>query len=133
MNNLNVVWADDDDDDLKMFNEAADEISQELKITGVHNGRELLNYLHKAAQQNELPAMIIMDMNMPLMSGREALIEIKNDRVLKNIPLVVFTTSNSPMDTLFCLKFHVRMFTKPWRFSGVKEILQEILAYRRVC
>ncbi|RYY65168.1 MAG: response regulator [Chitinophagaceae bacterium] len=130
MNNLNVVWADDDDDDLKMFNEAAEEINHELKITGVHNGRELLNYLHQAAQHNKLPSMIIMDMNMPLMSGREALIAIKNDQVLQSIPVVVFTTSNSPVDTHFCTKFHVMMFTKPWLFSAVKDIVREILKHR---
>ena len=130
MNNFHVVWADDDDDDLKMFNEAADEINHELVIKEVHNGRELLEYLRHAAQRNELPSMIVMDMNMPLVNGRDALVQIKSDERLQHIPVAVLTTSNSPLDFLYCMKFHAMMFTKPWLFSGIKDVVREILKLR---
>jgi CheY-like chemotaxis protein len=131
MNKHSVLWADDDPDDLRIFNEAVDEINRDLVITTVHNGRELLDYLRKAVQKDDLPSMIVMDMNMPLVSGREALLQIKKDEKLREIPLAVLTTSNSPLDFLFCMKFHVMMFTKPWLFSGVKEVVREILKMRK--
>jgi CheY-like chemotaxis protein len=132
MNKHSVLWADDDPDDLKIFHEAVDEIDHDLVITTVHNGRELLQYLKDAKCSDELPSMIVLDMNMPLLSGREALLEIKRDRVLRDIPVAVFTTSNSPMDLLFCMKFHVLMFTKPWFFAGIKEVISEMLKLRRM-
>jgi CheY-like chemotaxis protein len=131
MNKQSVLWADDDPDDLRIFNEAADEINRDLVITNVHNGRELLDYLRHAVQEDDLPSMIVMDMNMPLVSGREALLAIKKDERLRDIPLAVLTTSNSPLDFLYCMKFRVVMFTKPWLFSGVKDVVREILNMRK--
>jgi CheY-like chemotaxis protein len=131
MNKYSVLWADDDPDDLKIFNEAADEISHDLVITTVHNGKELLEYLKQAVRNDDLPSMIVMDMNMPVVSGREALAEIKMNEQLREIPLAVLTTSNSPLDFLYCMKHHVVMFTKPWLFSGVKDVVGEILKLRR--
>ncbi|RYZ24164.1 MAG: response regulator [Chitinophagaceae bacterium] len=131
MNKDSVLWADDDADDLRIFNEAADEINHELEIITVQNGRELLDFLRDAVANDDLPSMIIMDMNMPLVSGREALAEIKNDEKLREIPIAVFTTSNSSLDLMYCSKFHVMMFTKPWTFPRVKDVVGEILKLRK--
>jgi CheY-like chemotaxis protein len=130
MNKDSVLWADDDADDLRNFNEAADEINKGLEIVTVQNGRELLDYLREAVANDDLPSMIIMDMNMPLVSGREALAAIKKDEKLREIPLAVFTTSNSPNDLSYCSQFEVTMFTKPWQFSSLKDVVSEILKLR---
>ncbi|RYE00296.1 MAG: response regulator [Sphingobacteriales bacterium] len=130
MNPHTVLWADDDPDDLFIYNEAVSEIDNKVVVTPVHNGRELIDYLNEVKPHDGLPAMIVMDMNMPLVNGREALALIKKDESLSRIPLVVFTTSNSSVDAMFCLQHEVMMVTKPCLMRQIKEVIREILQLR---
>ncbi len=98
-----ILVADDDADDRALIREALEEIDRPCKVHCVEDGEQLLNYLyhrdHYATQgAAPLPDLILLDLNMPRKDGREALREIKADDHLRFIPIVIFSTSNSPED-----------------------------------
>ncbi|GAA4331491.1 response regulator [Flaviaesturariibacter amylovorans] len=130
MNTHQVLWADDDPDDLMLFNETAHEVDREVCITTASNGLELIDQLNRAKTLHALPGMIITDMNMPVVTGREALVLIRRDEQLRRIPLVVFTTSSSSLDALFCLRHEVLMVTKPCVLRDLRLVIRNILRIR---
>lgn len=95
--------ADDDPADRELTQEAwsASKLANPLRF--VENGRELLDYLYRQGKYKDpesapRPGIILLDLNMPVMDGREALREIKNDDHLRRIPVVIMTTSEAEQD-----------------------------------
>ena len=88
---LIILLADDDTDDRFFFEKALKEIPISNQITTVQNGEELMNYLSQPGII--LPDIIFLDISMPRKTGIECLIEIKNDKKLEHIPVIIFTTS----------------------------------------
>ena len=129
MQKQQILWADDDIDDLLLMRTVLEDIGKEYDIKEVSNGKEAIDYLEASKKNDTLPCLIILDMNMPVMSGKEAMNLIKKDDRLKDIPLVFFTTSNSEMDRMYCKRFGVEMITKPPRYSNLKEAVQKLLNY----
>ncbi|HVG17204.1 MAG TPA: response regulator [Chitinophagaceae bacterium] len=129
MKKRHILWADDDMDDLMLMRHVLQDIEQEYDIKEVHNGREALDYLEEQKQDSTLPCLIILDMNMPVLNGKETLHLIKSDEALKDIPLVFFTTSNSELDKLYCKRFGVEMITKPPRYNNLKDAVKRLLDY----
>jgi len=122
-----ILWADDDMDDLMLMRHVLEDIGQEYDIREVNNGQEAIEYLENGKQDGVLPALIILDMNMPVMNGKETLGIIKKDELLKDIPVVFFTTSNSELDKMYCRRLNVEMITKPPRYSSLKETVRSLL------
>jgi CheY-like chemotaxis protein len=88
---LNIMLADDDIDDCTFFEKALKEIPIATHLTIVHNGEQVMDFL--AANTAHIPDVLFLDLSMPRKTGFECLIEIKEDEKLKNLPVVVFTTS----------------------------------------
>ena len=88
---LNILLADDDNDDRIFFEKALKEIPIATHLTIVHDGEQLMNYLSKNSEH--LPDVLFLDLSMPRKTGFECLTEIKENKKLKNLPVVVFTTS----------------------------------------
>lgn len=93
---LNILLAEDDKDDRDFFETALKEIPIPTRLTTVIDGEQLLEYLHENSEQ--LPDVLFLDLNMPRKSGFECLVEIKEDEKLKDLRVVVFSTS-FPQDT----------------------------------
>ena len=97
-----IVMADDDPDDVMLTREALEESPLLNDFRSVGDGLELLDYLQHEGGFADVPAprphLILLDLNMPRMSGLEALAKIKNNPSLKLIPVVVLTTSNTEED-----------------------------------
>jgi CheY-like chemotaxis protein len=129
MKHRHILWADDDIDDLMLMRHVLQDLGDDYNITEVHNGQEALDYLHAAKQSETLPCLIILDMNMPVMDGKETLAKLKKDEDLKEIPVVFFTTSNSQMDKLYCKHNGVEMITKPPQYAHLKEAVLRLLRY----
>lgn len=129
MNNRRILWADDDIDDLMLMRHVLNDLGNDYQITEVHNGQEALNYLQAAKEENALPCLIILDMNMPVLDGKETLTKLRKDEVLKDIPVVFFTTSSSQMDKLYCKHNEVEMITKPPQYASLKETVQRLLKH----
>ena len=88
---LNILLADDDIDDRFFFEKALNEIPIATHLTFVHDGEQLMNYLSKNSEH--LPDVLFLDLSMPRKSGFECLSEIKEDKKLKDLPVVMFSTS----------------------------------------
>ncbi|MFL5786823.1 MAG: response regulator [Flavisolibacter sp.] len=122
-----ILWADDDPDDLMIMKEVLNEMHYTYDIIEVQNGKQALDYL-KSNKRN-LPCLMILDMNMPILSGRDTLSIIKKDPTYEPMPIVIFTTSNSEMDKTFCKKYNVDMITKPPAYNSLQQIIIRLLSY----
>lgn len=125
--------ADDDADDQILLQEALKENNIPNSISFVQNGEELIDFLNKRGRFESVncsPGLILLDLNMPKMDGRQALKLIKSDPVLKKIPIVVLTTSRAHSDILECYDLGVNSFiSKPVNFAELVEVTREISNY----
>ncbi len=101
VNELNILLADDDPDDCLFFKEAINKFIPATNLTAVHDGEQLMLWLTN--EENKLPDVLFLDLNMPRKNGFECLTEIKQHATLKDLPVVIFSTSNAheEMTTLF--------------------------------
>jgi CheY-like chemotaxis protein len=129
VNNHNILWADDDVDDLMIMREALESFDLKHSVIEVHNGQEVLDYLANIKHPYLYPCLIILDMNMPFLDGRETLTSLKNNKNYRSIPVVMLTTSSSEMDRMFCKRYGVEMFTKPDNFKQYKDAIEELLSF----
>lgn len=130
-----ILLADDDEDDRMFTKEAFEENHLLNEIRFVNDGVELLDYLKRREKYSNpadspRPGMILLDLNMPKMDGREALKEIKSDPMLRSIPVVVLTTSKAEQDVLQTYDLGVNCFiTKPVAFSDLIEVARTLGHY----
>jgi CheY-like chemotaxis protein len=122
-----VLFVDDDPDDLEMIFEILHELPVSFEVHEEHNGRNALDYLERARQQQNLPCLIVLDINMPVMDGKEVVAIVKNNPHLKNIPIVVFTTSSSQLDSLYFKRYNVEMITKPPSYAQLRSAIKRLL------
>jgi len=114
-----VLMADDDEEDRLLAKIAFEAAQINGEIHFVEDGIELMEYLKNAVngtsqERAALPNLIFLDLNMPRMGGREALKKIKTKPGLKDIPVVILTTSRNETDVNFCMNAGARDFiTKP--------------------
>lgn len=90
-NKIRILLADDDRDDRFLFQEALSEIDIETTLETVHDGEQLMKYLLEHAEN--LPDVLFLDLNMPRINGFECLSEIKVTDKIKEIPVIMFSTS----------------------------------------
>lgn len=126
-----ILIADDDRDDCEMIKEALEESRLLNQLYFVHNGDELMTYLnHRIQAGHGLPGLILLDLNMPKKDGREALKEIKSNPQLRQIPVVVLTTSKAEEDIFKTYDLGVNSFiTKPIAFDSLVTIMRELGRY----
>lgn len=126
-----ILLAEDDPDDRMLTRRAIVENRTETTVAAVTNGEELMQYLTREGPYGEAdaprPDLILLDLNMPRMDGREALREIKSDADLRRIPVVVLTTSEAEQDILQSYDLGVNAFvTKPVSFDALAEAMQSL-------
>ena len=88
-----IYLVDDDEDDRMLIRQALESVSEEIEIVEFTNGKELLAVLEDNLSVE--PSLILIDMNMPIMNGAEALSALKNRSDLRHIPVVLLSTSES--------------------------------------
>lgn len=123
-----ILWADDDADDLFIVREVMENLQENHRVTEVSNGREVLDYLNAIKSPSDLPCLVILDINMPVLNGKETLAIIKSEERFNAVTVAVFTTSSSEKDRQFCERFGARMFTKPHSFAGFQKLVSELLS-----
>lgn len=104
---------DDAEDDRQFFTDSIQQAGRTLSTTVARYGEEALACPQAAKQSGRLTALVLMDINMPRMNGKEAIACIKSDPALRTIPVVVLTTSRLSADRLFCAPHGVEMVSKP--------------------
>jgi len=128
-----ILMADDDDDDYLLTKKALKESKLLNTLIRVTDGEELLDYLHARGEYEKTavrPGVILLDLNMPRKDGREALKEIKADPKLRNIPVVIFTTSMAEEDIYKTYQLGSNSFiTKPVTFENLISVMKTLGAY----
>jgi CheY-like chemotaxis protein len=124
-----VLCVDDDSDDQLMVSETIMGLEPSIIVAKAFNGLEALQYLNTSINEVKMPCLIIMDINMPLLDGKQTLVRIKKDERLKNIPVVMFTTSDSILDKTFCDQWGVEFMTKPVKQNDLRHIVEKLLTF----
>jgi len=124
-----ILCVDDDEDDLFFIKEIIESQGHSFKIKQARNGWDALNYLQEWLKKNEMPCLIIMDMNMPRMDGRQTISNIKENGQLAKIPIVVFTTSSNMAHQKYFESQGIRFITKPFDYKVFTKEIINLLAY----
>lgn len=132
---INLLIADDDEEDRMLIKEALEESRLRNDIQFVEDGEELMDYLHHRGKFTDetkypTPGLILLDLNMPKKDGREVLKEMKKDKSLKYLPVVVLTTSKAEEDIIKSYDLGVSSFiTKPVSFNALVETMKTLSSY----
>jgi CheY-like chemotaxis protein len=133
---ITILMADDDEDDRELARDALQDARLANQMRFAVDGQDLMDYLRrrgryaKPSADAPRPGIILLDLNMPKKDGREALAEIKSDEALRQIPVVVLTTSKDEADVLSTYDLGVNSFiTKPVTFAGLVEVMRTWTRY----
>lgn len=123
---INILLADDDPDDCFFFKGALEKLEMPTQLTIVNDGDQLMSYLSKNEEQ--LPDILFLDINMPRKNGFECLYEIKHNKKLKDLPIVMFSTTNErdAINTVFKNGVHI-FITKPGDFEQLVQVIRHAL------
>jgi CheY-like chemotaxis protein len=122
-----VLLVDDDPDDVFFLTEAFQQVDSNYAYVEAYDGEAALAILKDMYSRKEQPALIVLDINLPLLSGRELLTILKDDPKYSNIPVVVFTTSSNPFDRQHCKQYQVELMTKPLSHKGLNGLAKHML------
>jgi CheY-like chemotaxis protein len=133
---ITILICDDDEDDRMLTRQALEDAHIANALRFVEDGEQLLDYLYQRGEFSgetgaaPRPGLILLDLNMPKIDGREALQIIKGDPTIHDIPIVVLTTSGLDEDVINSYRLGVNSFiTKPVTFSGLVEAMNVLGRY----
>lgn len=126
MTDFTIFYTDDDEDDLSIFSDAVDSISQKIKLQTYTGGEKLLNAIYNPPPT---PHVVFLDLNMPGKNGFEVLTELKNSEEKNDIPVVIFSTSNEPGIIEKCRNLGADLFiTKPVLMRDIVKSIEHAIA-----
>jgi CheY-like chemotaxis protein len=126
---IEVLLVEDDPGDVLMTREALEENKVANHLAVVSDGASAMAYLRKEGQHADVPTpdLVLLDLNLPRMDGREVLAAMKSDETLRRIPVVVLTTSEAEEDVLRSYSLHANAYvTKPVDFDRFIEVVRQI-------
>src|SRR5258708_35976770 len=129
---LEILVVDDNEDDVLLLQESLRDLPKVNLLHAVHDGEEALTYLRREGQYVNAPrpGLVLLDINMPKKNGFEVLAEIKNDPLLRIIPVVMLTTSTRDADVITAYGGGACSFvTKPVNFDRLKLIAEHFVCY----
>ena len=134
-----ILYVEDDQDDFLLLQKAFQDVDENIELINVLNGYETIKFLQES-NTADFPSLIVMDINMPVMDGKETLELLKIDDKFKSIPVVFFSTSVSPMDKKIIETTGTEVITKPSLYEEWLEIARKlaklycfIFLYSAVC
>jgi CheY-like chemotaxis protein len=126
---MEVLLVEDDPGDVLMTREALEDNGVTNHLWVVGDGAEALDFLHKRGEYVDAPTpdLVLLDLNLPKVHGREVLAKVKSDPVLRQIPVVVLTTSEAEEDVLHSYDLHANAYvTKPVDFERFADVIRQI-------
>lgn len=123
---VHIILTDDDGDEFELFKDAFDSLNVKHKLDYFRNGRELMDFLNN--EDNEVPDILFLDLNMPVMSGIECLHEIRANKRFKSMPIAIYSTSSSEKDQEDTFMGGANIYIKkPDSFEDMKRIIRHVL------
>lgn len=127
--NRTILYVDDDPDDRELLSAVLTELSPDINILEAENGLAGLLMLRKAQEEGKLPCVIVLDINMPLLDGKQMLVRILEDEHFKRVPVLMYTSSRNPQDKVFFDDQGVPLLHKPDNITFLRKIGSCILSY----
>lgn len=127
LDKIHILIADDDDDDVELFNEALAELKMDNKLTSFKDGNDLMDYLKNP--EIKLPHILFLDLNMPCKTGHECLKEIRANPRFNDVSIAIYSTSSSEKDIENTFVEGANIYIKkPNDFSKVKKIIKDVVS-----
>jgi CheY-like chemotaxis protein len=124
-----VIYADDDPDDLEFVKDSFARYSPYVEVVTARDGVEALSILSELSPMEPTPCLIILDINMPRLNGKETLLDIRKMKRYESVPVVLFTTSSLPADKNFASKHNIGFITKPLNSSQMELITDQFIEH----
>ncbi len=126
-NNKVVLYADDDADDRLLLADAFEKVIEDHSLELLSDGVAVMDFLRDKTPP--MPCLLILDLNMPGLSGTEVMEKLKGDERYNNLPIVAFTTSSSEADRAACSAYGVEMITKPGDLREFEATAVKLLSF----
>ena len=123
--NYSILYVDDDVDDLFLISEAFEKFTDDLTVVHAENGVEGLKTLEK--MEENLPCLVIIDINMPIMDGKEMIVKLRTHSQFKNLPVIMFSTSGSEKDKQFAEDNDAEFISKPASYTELKSLVRQFV------
>lgn len=123
--NKYVIYVEDDPDDLFLMQEAFHDVDG-FELLSFEHGAALLQHLERALC---FPTLIILDINMPVMNGRETLRCLRQHPLFHQIPVVLFSTGSSANERLLAEAYGIELIEKPYNFPSLRAAVRKLLLY----
>ena len=124
-----LVYVDDDPDDLQLVEDTLLPYSDTIAVRTFDTGSEAYTFLLGLEEQQEKPCLVLLDMNMPGLSGRELLPILRTIPFFDDVPVTLFTTSNAQHDYSFALRHNAGFITKPMTYQQMDLIAEQFLSH----
>jgi len=122
-----ILYIEDDAEDRELMQHTAKQVGESVNFVYAENGLKALEYLTVAKNNLRLPCLIVLDLNMPVLDGKETFYKIKNEPMLETIPIVIFTSSSNPGDRSLFESLGVGFITKPYNLSDMSNIVRGMI------
>jgi CheY-like chemotaxis protein len=117
-----ILYAEDDQDDFEILKDALLQQTDQFNLVQAQNGIEVISYL-----DDQSPGLIVLDLNMPVMDGKQTLKWLKEHEDYKKIPVMIFTTSSREEDLKLCKSYECTFFRKPTLYRDLLHVVQIML------
>jgi len=127
-----ILIMEDRPADIRLIQEALGEVEEKINISVAMDGEEGLDFLYKKHQFADAPTpdLIFLDLNMPKKEGKEVLKVVKNDNILKAIPIIVLTNSYHPQEIMEVYKLHANSYVhKPLDYDEFRKAIGTIVSF----
>jgi CheY-like chemotaxis protein len=118
-----ILFVDDDADDRDVLADVLGIVNPQVNAVFAENGLKALEYLSDKRESSQLPCLIVLDLNMPLLDGKETFRKIRNELNLSSIPVIIFTSSHNPNDQNLFNSLGIEFITKPDDFTRLNKIV----------
>jgi CheY-like chemotaxis protein len=122
-----ILYADDDEDDLLLVKDAFNKYASFIEVVTVGNGNQVLLYLATLSSDDPAPCLIILDINMPLLNGKEVLKKIRAMERFKHVPVVLFSTSTQHYEKKFAEDHNASFIPKPVDMKELERITDKFI------
>jgi len=123
-----IIFADDDADDLELITGFFKQYNRNINVLEFKDGKEVLKFLDDFAL-NATPLLIVLDINMPRLNGKETLAAIRKHPKYQYVPVVVYTTSTSSDDEDYCRRLGASWVSKSPTIEGVKQVAKVLAEF----
>lgn len=124
-----VLCAEDDPDDKELFCETVSKIDQTVHLIHAENGIQLLELLRSLTREGKRPCLIVMDVNMPIMDGREALARIRSNKLWAKIPVCIYSTSPPHIFDDLAANYEAVIVRKPDNMEDIIATVKFLLSH----